>query len=239
MEEKLLSISQAAEYLGVSSMTLRRWDESGKLIAVRKDGGSHRYYLERDLELFVTDLVKFAHDWVQNEIEFPKQFYCANTSVFQTRLIRFEELLMKKPGFEKLFSLLVAIVGEIGNNSFDHNLGKWPDELGIFFGYDLNKGKVVLADRGLGVLATLRQVRPALTNHVEALQVAFTEIISGRSPEKRGNGLKYVKAVVAANPFDLFFTSGDAELRMKRPDKKLAITRSSVVTRGCFAIIEF
>jgi len=39
MGEKLLTISQAAEYLGVSLNTLRRWDESGKLIAIRKEGG--------------------------------------------------------------------------------------------------------------------------------------------------------------------------------------------------------
>ena len=31
MDEKLLTIGQAAEYLGVSLNTLRRWDESGKL----------------------------------------------------------------------------------------------------------------------------------------------------------------------------------------------------------------
>ena len=36
MEEKLLTISQAAEYLGLSQNTLRRWDESGKLVAIKK-----------------------------------------------------------------------------------------------------------------------------------------------------------------------------------------------------------
>ena len=52
MEEELLTISQAAEYLGVSLNTLRRWDESGKLVAIKKDGGTHRYYREKDLEIF-------------------------------------------------------------------------------------------------------------------------------------------------------------------------------------------
>ena len=36
MDEKLLTIGQAAEYLGVSLNTLRRWDESGKLVAIKK-----------------------------------------------------------------------------------------------------------------------------------------------------------------------------------------------------------
>lgn len=239
MKNELLTIGQAAEYLGVSLNTLRRWDESGRLIAIRKDGGTHRYYFERDLDLFASDLVKLAHDWVQEKADFPSRFYCQNTAIFQARLTTFEGLLIQKPGFEKLFSLITAVTGEIGNNSFDHNLGKWPDDPGIFFGYDLTKGLVVLADRGLGILETLRQVRPAIPNHVEAMRVAFTEVLSGRSPEKRGNGLKYVREVVMSNPLNLFFTSGDAELRLRDPDKKLLITRSHIMTRGCFATIEF
>jgi len=239
MDDQLLTIGEAAAYLKVSVMTLRRWDESGKLIAIRKDGGTHRYYRQRDLELITSDLVKIAHDWVQEKVDFPRGYYCQNTAIFQARLTKFETELMKRPGFEKLFSLIVAIVGEIGNNSFDHNIGKWPDEPGIFFGYDVKKGLAVLADRGLGILETLRQVRPTLSNHTQALEVAFTEVISGRSPEKRGNGLKYVRGVVKDFPITLFFTSGDAELRMKAPDKDLLITRSATITRGCFVTIEF
>jgi excisionase family DNA binding protein len=47
MEEKLLTITQAAEILGVSPDTLRRWDKSGKLMAIRKDGGTHRYIVKK------------------------------------------------------------------------------------------------------------------------------------------------------------------------------------------------
>ncbi|PIQ74425.1 MAG: hypothetical protein COV85_02210, partial [Candidatus Portnoybacteria bacterium CG11_big_fil_rev_8_21_14_0_20_44_10] len=50
MEEKLLTITEAAEILGVSVDTLRRWDKSGKLVAIRKEGGTHRYYRQSDLE---------------------------------------------------------------------------------------------------------------------------------------------------------------------------------------------
>lgn len=239
MENQILTIGQAAAYLDVTPMTLRRWDESGKLVAIRKEGGTHRYYLKRDLELFGSDLKKLAHDWVQEHVDVPRQYYCPNSSVFLARLTSFEIGLMKKPGFDRLFSLIVSAVGEIGNNSFDHNIGKWPDEPGVFFGYDIGKGLVVLADRGIGVLQSLRQVKPALPSHVEALRVAFTEIISGRSPEKRGNGLKYVREVVISNPIDLFFTSGDAELRLQKPEKQLRITRSSILTRGCYVTLEF
>jgi len=36
MEEKLLTIAQAAGILDVSVDTLRRWDKNGKLVAMRK-----------------------------------------------------------------------------------------------------------------------------------------------------------------------------------------------------------
>lgn len=239
MEDKLLTISQAAEILGVSIDTLRRWDESGKLVAIRKEGGTHRYYREKDLEIFSSDLFKFASEWIRNNVEFPGRFYCANSAIFQAKLSKMGDLLMKKPGFEKLYSLIVLVAGEIGDNSFAHNLGKWPDTPGIFFGYDIQKGVIVLADRGLGVLETLRQVRPNLPNHVAAVEMAFTEFISGRAPEKRGNGLKLVREVVMAQPIDLFFASGDAEVRMRGHDKLFRVTRGQDMVRGCLAKIEF
>ena len=142
---------------------------------------------------------------------------------------------MQNPGFEKLYSLITLIAGEIGDNSFAHNIGKWPDTAGIFFGYDLEKRIVVLADRGLGVLETLRRVRPALSSHVAAVEVAFTEFISGRAPEKRGNGLKLVREVGTDQPFDLFYTSGDAEIRMRGRDKAFRVIRGQRVVRGCLA----
>ena len=48
----------------------------------------------------------------------------------------------------------VAVAGEIGNNSFDHNLGNWADMIGIFFYYDEKTHTIILADRGQGVLVT-------------------------------------------------------------------------------------
>ena len=239
MEEKLLKISETAEILGVSIDTLRRWDESGKLTAIKKEGGTHRYYREKDIEIFASDLFKFASDWINEGAEFPATFYCSTSVVFQARLVKMERMLMEKPGFEKLYSLIVLIAGEIGDNSFAHNLGKWPDTPGIFFGYDVKKGIIVLADRGLGILETLRRVRPDLSTHVKAVQVAFTEFLSGRAPEKRGNGLKLVREVVLTQPIDLFFTSGDAEVHLKGADKLFRVTRGPNAVRGCMAKISF
>ncbi len=241
MESGLIPIGEAAIRLGVSIDTLRRWDESGKLRATRKSPGGSRYYSEKDIDLFLHDLFKMAFEWATNPepTEIPSNFYCQDSSIFQSRLIKMQGVLIKVPSLNKILSLLVAITGEIGNNSFDHNLGNWPDKPGIFFGYDVNKGDIVLADRGLGILKTLQRVRPELNNYKDSLKVAFTEMISGRSLEERGNGLKFVRKVIAENPISLQFQSGDAELLIPKESPELNIKGSSQPLRGCIALIRF
>jgi len=133
----------------------------------------------------------------------------------------------------------VAVAGEIGNNSFDHNLGNWPDVPGIFFAYDTQKKVVMLADRGLGILATLKRVKPELNNDKKALEVAFTEILSGRAPESRGNGLKFVRKVVSENPIGLLFQTGDAELILAKDSADLNIGSITSPFRGCLALVTF
>lgn len=240
-ENKLMPIGEAAKLLGVSIMTLRRWDESGRFPSIRKKPGGDRYYEKRDIEIFLSDLLKFARDWVLANIEFPQMLYCQTSAVFQTRLARMQDDMIRSGTVPELFSLLVSVAGEIGNNSFDHNLGLWPDTPGVFFGYDLNKKEIVLADRGVGILATLKRVRPGLTSDVDALETAFTEVVSGRAPEGRGNGLKYVREVVSENKLSLFFQSGNAVLTMpsKTNELEYAIVQSGESLRGCLALISY
>ena len=45
-----LSVGEAAEYLGVSKDTLRRWDRSVKLTARRHPVTGYRLYLKKDLD---------------------------------------------------------------------------------------------------------------------------------------------------------------------------------------------
>ncbi|MCC2592518.1 DEAD/DEAH box helicase family protein [Tessaracoccus sp. OS52] len=51
-KQEFLRVAAAAEYVGVSAQTLRRWDRDGRLPAVKRPGSSHRYYREADLEEF-------------------------------------------------------------------------------------------------------------------------------------------------------------------------------------------
>lgn len=247
MNPNILTISQAAKILGVSIQTLRRWDDVGKLSSVNREAASHRYYLKSSIENFIRDnlkdlsLLKMARTWAEDDLgaEPFSDFYCRDISVFQARLTRLESELGAVKRINKIFPLISAITGEIGNNSFDHNLGNWPDILGIFFAYNLRKGNIVLADRGQGILATLKKVKPELVNHQDALHTAFTEVISGRSPEYRGNGLKFVKEVVSANPISLFFQTGDAQLKIQKNSSRVDAQKSATNFRGCLAFITF
>lgn len=239
VEQELLTISEAADILGVSVDTLRRWDKSGKLSPVKTSEAGYRLYEKFQIELFLNDLFGLAKDWVLKGTEIPSKFYCSNSAAFQTKLIQMQDLLMGVVELNSIFPLLVAVAGEIGNNSFDHNLGSWPDTPGIFFAYDIHKRTILLADRGLGILATLKRVRPKLNTDEEALRVAFTEILSGRSPESRGNGLKFVRKVISENPISLLFQTGNAELSIAKEGNDLNIKTSPEPFRGCLALISF
>jgi DNA (cytosine-5)-methyltransferase 1 len=49
-ETKLITIREAAEMLGVHQETLRRWDNEGKLKAVRVGKVGHRKYNKEEVE---------------------------------------------------------------------------------------------------------------------------------------------------------------------------------------------
>lgn len=59
MSQKLLSISKAADILGVHINTLRTWDEEGKLEAVKTCGNHRRYRL--------TDIQKLCGEYQEQE----------------------------------------------------------------------------------------------------------------------------------------------------------------------------
>lgn len=86
--QKLITIREAADMLGVTMMTLRRWDESGKLPSIRAGEGTHRLYRLEDIERVATDLFSLAKHWATGPvgIELAEDVYCQTSAMFQTRL---------------------------------------------------------------------------------------------------------------------------------------------------------
>ncbi|MBI5229887.1 MAG: hypothetical protein HY981_01125 [Candidatus Magasanikbacteria bacterium] len=161
---------------------------------------------------------------------------CTTRDVFQARSARLLPVLQKEIN-EALSFLLLAVVDEIGNNSYDHNLGNWKDIVGAVFAYDETNRIIILSDRGQGVRKTISKVRANLKNDEEALQVVFTEIISGRAPEQRGNGLKFVKKVVVENNLALTYFSGNGTCEIV--NGKMEIKHHTNSIPGMLAVIKY
>ena len=195
------------------------------------------------MERFALDLPKLGWAWAASAQppEIPAEYYCEQQARFSSRLEKMGLLLTQADAIsEEAASLLTTVAGEIGDNSFMHNIGNWPDVPGIFFAYDIGRRVIVLADRGQGVRKTLSRVRPTIESDAEALRIAFTEIVSGRAPEKRGNGLKVVRRIVESNPMHLLFRSGVALVKSpkEQPDS-ITIAGASENVRGAYAVIKF
>lgn len=54
-DDKLLKIREAADLLGVNPETLRRWDNEGKLVAVKVSKRGDRRYKPEDLKRFIEE----------------------------------------------------------------------------------------------------------------------------------------------------------------------------------------
>jgi len=56
MDKKLVSIKEAAKMLGVSALTLRNWDNSGKFPATRHPINNYRVYKVSDIENLIVEM---------------------------------------------------------------------------------------------------------------------------------------------------------------------------------------
>ena len=54
--QESITIKEAAQLLGVSPLTLRNWDNDGKLVAYRNPINNYRVYKISQIEKFIDDL---------------------------------------------------------------------------------------------------------------------------------------------------------------------------------------
>lgn len=161
--------------------------------------------------------------------DYEKNSQCISRDLFQARLDTL---------FQRLNDpLLIAVCGEIGNNSFDHNLGNWLDLSGVIFLHWEKEGIILIADRGQGVKNSLLKIVPDLKNDKEALKTAFTRVVSGRSPEHRGNGLKFVASAVEKNRWTLYFHSGNSYAVIR--DGRMAFEPADLDIKGTVAVLKY
>jgi len=56
-EKEFLSIKEAAAMLGVTTLTLRNWDKSGKFTASRHPINNYRMYRKAEVLMFLEDII--------------------------------------------------------------------------------------------------------------------------------------------------------------------------------------
>lgn len=236
------SAKEIIEHIGYNATGIFR--HLGKLIAANliiKQGTPPKvFYLPKNMNNNnEPTIIHNGFVWNEhgNENLLKPEAYCPTRDVFQARLDHLLTDCLRQLNNESLSYLLVAVAGEIGNNSFDHNLGNWHDVMGIYFAADLSSRQIVLADRGQGIFSTIKKVKPSVASDREALQVAFTEIISGRAPEQRGNGLKFVKKIFEEQNWQLNFYSGNASCKIQGGTINFADENKK--TTGIVALIKF
>lgn len=202
--------------LGISPQALHRHLSSlvtAGYLEARGRGPLTRYFIAGAPQL------KAAQIWfssINKPTESAEEFVCMARDVFNARLNKIHSVTGPKLTEEDL-ALVIAVTGEVGNNSFDHNFGNWHDVSGCWFQIEVtgNKLWLCIADRGQGIYKSLSRVDHSLRDDQAALITAFEKTLSGRAPENRGNGLKFVKNVIVESerPAGLACKSGTGMIK--------------------------
>lgn len=116
---------------------------------------------------------------------------------FNAKLSRFLSMFKNFGLSQDDSSKATALVGELGNNVFDHNSGNWPtDVVGCIIAAqhypDLRTIEVTVGDPGVGFYGSLKAAFPELRNDLEAIKKGLAGN-TGRIGEVRGNGLKLIQ----------------------------------------------
>ena len=131
--------------------------------------------------------------------------------------------------------LEIAVIGELGSNTFDHNFIYSNDYIrGVYLNY--KPKTTVIADFGQGIKSSLKTLY-SVDNDLDALKLAFKEHVSSRNKEDRGNGLKFVSESVQENGWELFFQSGIGCCSIDKNGMKFYNSDISII--GCLIIINF
>lgn len=158
--DKFYSIGEAANYLGVSVSTLRRWEKEGKITSERTKGGQRRYPIsvlepnlkksESQTKLTVAYARVSSHDQ-KSDLERQKQLlemYCASKGwTFELLADLGSGMNYNKKGLKKLIQKILT--GEIGRLVITHKdrLLRFGAEL-IFSICEMKNVEVVIVNQG-------------------------------------------------------------------------------------------
>lgn len=123
--------------------------------------------------------------------------HCLYRDEFNARLGRFITMFKTFGLNENDAQRATSLVGELGNNVFDHNLGNWPTNIsGCIIAaqhYPSTKTiEIAVGDPGVGFYGSLKAAFPEINNDIDAIKLGLAGN-TGRIGEIRGNGLRLIQ----------------------------------------------
>lgn len=123
--------------------------------------------------------------------------HCLYRDEFNVRLERFIAMFRNFGLDPQTAYLATGVVGELGNNVFDHNSFSWPTNVSgaIITAQNYPKKKsieVAIGDPGIGFRGSLAVAFPDLSSDTEAIKKGLAGN-TGRVGESRGNGLRLIQ----------------------------------------------
>lgn len=140
--------------------------------------------------------------------------HCYYRDEFNARLTRFISMFQHFGLSPSDSQRATAVVGELGNNVFDHNLGNWPTNISgcIITAQNypiLKRIEIAVGDPGVGFYGSLKAAYPNIKSDTEAIKTGLAGK-TGRIGEVRGNGLKFIQEWTINNfSGQLMIHSGD------------------------------
>lgn len=133
----------------------------------------------------------------RNNTNIHEIMHCLYRDEFNARLGRFISMFKTFGLNESDAQRATALVGELGNNVFDHNLGNWPTNIsGCIIAAQhypsIRTIEIAVGDPGVGFYGSLKAAFPEIKNDIEAIKLGL-DGNTGRVGEKRGNGLKLIQ----------------------------------------------
>lgn len=228
---ELFALAITSQFIGNSYKVINETEAVGYLKRInffplfeqiKNIPSSKRYNLYTDNNDKLIELHSYYHK---------EQFYGDYDKIFA---------MLKDIGLtDETTSLVASSLGEVVDNAFLHNLGKWS--------LDINGRSILLAqnfpqkrelcfsycDFGVGFLATLSANYPELNNNFEAIKLALEENVTARSPQRGGNGLIYLQQNVF-NGFkgELLLRSGEALVSVKSRNNAVSLNNDVKINSG-------
>lgn len=189
----------------VCLLLIERHNSSDKKVVLPKSEELLKYLRRMRFNDILNELGYNAEAELLERIQVPERYnmniheitHCSSRDQFDGRLGRFISMFQHFGLDENEAKRATSVIGELGNNTFDHNLGNWPTDIGgcIIAAQNYPNFKriqVVVGDPGVGFFGSLKAAFPELKSDIEAIKKGLAGN-TGRIGEVRGNGLRIIQ----------------------------------------------